>query len=112
VDKKIIISSASIILLSLPAIIMAQTVQGIACAVMSTATSSFLIVALGFIIIMFVLAGFKYLTAQGEPNKVQEANKAIVWGLVGIVVIVLAWQAVKIVQNTIGYSVFQYCIYN
>ena len=103
INKKIIIlSSVSVVLLVLPTIIMAQTLQGITAAVTNTITSVLSIIAGGFIIFMMVLAGFKYLTAQGDPSKVVEANRAVAWSLAGVAIIVLAWSVTIIVSNTLG----------
>ncbi len=44
----------------------------------------------GVVIIMFVYAGFKYLTARGEPGKITDANKALLWAMVGVAVGILA----------------------
>ncbi len=102
VNKKIIISSISAVLLILPTVIMAQTLQGITNNVATIVINVLYIIADGFIIFMFVLAGFKYLTAQGDPSKVSEANKAVIWALAGIAVVVLASFMRVIVQNTLG----------
>ena len=59
-------------------------------------------IAVTFVIIMFVIAGFKFLTAQGDPNKVGEARNAVIWGLAGSAVIVLAWSIVSIARNQFG----------
>lgn len=59
-------------------------------------------IAEAFVIMMFVMAGFKYLTAEGKPDKIDEANKAVMWGLFGTAVIVLAWSIVWIIGFTIG----------
>jgi len=59
-------------------------------------------IAIAFTIIMFVLAGFKFMTAQGDPAKVSEAKLAVIWGLVGVAVIVLAWSAISIVRFQFG----------
>jgi len=101
-NKKINILSVSTTLLILPTVIMAQTLQTIALSVTNTVTSVLSIIAGGFIIFMVVLAGFKYLTAQGDPGKVVDANRAVAWALAGVAVIVLAWSASIIVSNTLG----------
>ena len=51
---------------------------------------------------MVVFAGFKYLTARGEPSKIQEANKALIWALVGVAVGLLANSASGIVNWLLG----------
>lgn len=60
------------------------------------------IVAIAFVIIMFVFAGFKYLTARGDPNKVHEANLTVIWGLAGAAVIILAWSVITILRIQFG----------
>lgn len=60
------------------------------------------IIAVAFVIIMFVIAGFKFLTAQGEASKVAEGRQAVVWGLVGAAVIILAWSVIFIVGTELG----------
>ena len=73
--------------------------------ILTMAKNVTLTIAGGFIIIMFVFAGFKYLTARGNPQQVHEANKALLWALAGVAVIVLAWAAVEIVANSLGVPV-------
>jgi len=60
------------------------------------------VVAVAVIIIAFVFAGFKYISAQGEPGKVKEAHKAVLWGVVGTGVILLAWSVLITVRNILG----------
>jgi len=60
------------------------------------------VIAISFVIIMFTLAGFKFLTAQGDPSKISEARLAVIWGTVGTTVIVLAWSMVTIMRVEFG----------
>jgi hypothetical protein len=53
-------------------------------------------------IILFVLSGFLYLTAQGEPAKIDKANQALIWGIIGIVVILLSFSLPFIIKTTLG----------
>jgi len=48
---------------------------------------------------MFVVAGISFLTAQGDPGKLETAKKAFIWGVVGIVAAVLAFSIVNIVKD-------------
>ena len=56
-------------------------------------------IVVGVIIIMFIVAGFEFLTAQGDPSKVARARQAVIWGVVGVFVILLAFSIIFIVQN-------------
>lgn len=53
-------------------------------------------------VVMFVIAGILFLTAQGDPTKVGTARMAFLWGVAGIVVGIVAYSIVTIVGSTIG----------
>jgi len=40
--------------------------------------------------IMFIVAGFYFITAAGEPEKIQTAKKMILWTLIGLLVVMSA----------------------
>jgi hypothetical protein len=50
-------------------------------------------------VVMFVVAGVKLLTAGGEPEKIQEARSAFVWGVAGVVVAILAFTIITLVSS-------------
>ena len=50
-------------------------------------------------VIVFIYGGFVYLTAQGEPDKIEQAKKIIIYGIVGIVVSILGYVAVKTIND-------------
>ena len=51
-------------------------------------------IALGILgivaVIVLIIAGQRYITAQGDPGKLKMAKDMILWGLVGLIVAVLA----------------------
>lgn len=55
--------------------------------------------ALAFL--MLIIAGFRYTISQGDPNRVADAKRMIVYTLVGLIVIALA---ATIVNFVIGQS--------
>ena len=57
---------------------------------------------MAFAVIMFLLAGFQFLTAQGDSGKVDTARQSVLWGVVGAAVGVLAFSLPFIVKTTIG----------
>jgi len=59
-------------------------------------------ISVTFVIIMFVIAGFKFLTAQGDPNKVGEARNAVIWGIGGVIVVILAYSILVVMRVTLG----------
>jgi hypothetical protein len=44
----------------------------------------------GIAIVMFLVAGILFLTANGSPEKIGQARQAVIWGIVGIVVGIMA----------------------
>lgn len=50
-------------------------------------------------IIVFIYAGFLYLTAQGETDKIETAKKVLIYAVVGVVVSILGFVAVKTVND-------------
>jgi len=52
-------------------------------------------------VIMFIIAGVYFLTAGGEPEKVQKARSAFMWGIAGVVVGILAFSIIAVVGSVI-----------
>ena len=59
-------------------------------------------ITVAVIIIMFIYAGFQFLTAQGDPGKVGEARQSVIWGAAGVAVILLAFSIITLIRTTIG----------
>lgn len=56
-----------------------------------------------FIIVIFILFyGFLFFRSQGNPAKVEEAKKALGWGIIGIIVILGAYTIIATVTNALG----------
>jgi len=53
-------------------------------------------------IIMFIWAGILFISAQGDPGKVAEARKAVIWAVIGIVVGLLGYLSVAIIKGALG----------
>ncbi len=70
-------------------------------ALIAAIVNVFLIIAVPIIVFFLIYAGFLYVTAQGNPMKIQQAHKALVYGLVGGVIIIGARVITAIVQNTV-----------
>ena len=50
-------------------------------------------------IVMFVIAGIMFLTAQGEASKLQTARSAVIWGVAGVVVGIVAYGIIGLIQG-------------
>ena len=58
---------------------------------------------LGIIAVVIVLAGgFKWMTAGGNEDKVGEARKMIVQGVIGMVIVFAAWGIASFVVTQLG----------
>lgn len=53
------------------------------------------------VIVCFVIAGVLFLTSQGSPEKLKTARSAFIWGVVGVVVGIVAYSILTIVSNFI-----------
>ncbi|OGL72582.1 hypothetical protein A3C96_02575 [Candidatus Uhrbacteria bacterium RIFCSPHIGHO2_02_FULL_60_10] len=52
-------------------------------------------------VILILYGGFKWMTSQGEPEKVEEAKKIIISGIIGLVIIASAYGIASYVINTL-----------
>jgi hypothetical protein len=64
---------------------------------MSSIANKVWLVFAGIAIIMFLVAGILFLTANGSPEKIGQARQAVIWGIIGIVVGILAGGIVSFV---------------
>ena len=108
-NKKLIITSVTAVLLALPLAGLAFQPDPIPNNILITPNA--IISGLfnfiwpgtvAFIVIMFIVAGFQFLTAHGEPGKLDLARKSVLWGVVGVVVILLAFSIITITRFAIG----------
>ncbi|MDD5291267.1 MAG: pilin [Patescibacteria group bacterium] len=67
--------------------------------------ASIINIALGFLgivaVIIILLGGFKWMTAGGNEDKVEEAKKLIFAGIIGLIIIMAAWGIAKFVVNAL-----------
>lgn len=57
--------------------------------------------AIAFIVFLYGIVA-KYIFSHGDPEKVKEGHKLILWGLVAFVVMISLWGLVNVVANTFG----------
>ncbi len=41
-------------------------------------------------VVMLIISGIKFITAQGEPQKIKDARNTIIWSLIGLAIAVSA----------------------
>ena len=52
-------------------------------------------------LIAFVIAGISFLTAAGDPERIKTARTAFMWGIVGIVVGIIAYSIIAIIESAL-----------
>lgn len=52
--------------------------------------------------IWIIWAGFTFLTAQGNPKKIEEAQQRLLWSLIGAGILLGAAGIAQVVQSTVG----------
>ena len=57
--------------------------------------------AIAFIVFLYGIAR-AYIFSGGDPGKVAEGHKLLLWGLVAFVVMISVWGLVNVVANTFG----------
>lgn len=101
--KKIVVSLLLLSILLVPAMAFAQPNVSInSLEQLVNAIKGPLWVVFGLVaLICFVIAGISFLTAGGDPDKVKTARTAFLWGIVGIVVGIVAYSIVTIIETAL-----------
>jgi hypothetical protein len=102
-NKKITLSSILASALAVPFFASAQpsvTIGSISQLISKLETALWTVFG-GIAVVMFVVAGILFLTAQGDPEKVKTARNAAIWGVAGIVVGIMAYSIIAIVSSMI-----------
>ena len=58
--------------------------------------------ALILIVVYIIIFGIKFMMAQGNATKYEEAKKSFTWGLVGVLVILGTYTIIATVANALG----------
>jgi hypothetical protein len=67
-----------------------------------TIISIFFIFGLVYFIYHFILAGYKMIASQGDPKKYEEAQHALLYSLIGIIIIFSVFALLKLVGTIFG----------
>lgn len=108
-NKKLLIAYATTTLLALPLITLGFDTGEVPTPIMDLSISGLIDVVFGIIwpifiafsIVMFIIAAFLFFTAQGDPDKVAQARQFVIWGVVGIVVAVIAFSIPFVIKSLI-----------
>ena len=71
-------------------------ITGLLVAVLNVA----IVIALPIVVLFLIYAGFLYVTAKGNPEKIQEASRALTYGIIGGVIIIGSVAITEIVKST------------
>jgi hypothetical protein len=74
------------------------TIQGM----VSAAVQTTLYIASGVVVILWIITGLMFLTAQGAPDKVTQGRKALLAAVVGTLLVIVASSAVYLVGSAFG----------
>ncbi len=74
------------------------TLEGLLVAILNI----FITLMIPVIVFFIILAGFKYVTAQGNPGKIEEATTTFMYAVIGGVVILAAVAIAEIIKNTVA----------
>jgi hypothetical protein len=58
----------------------------------------------GVTVIFFIIAGFTFLTAAGDPTKFEKAKKMVFYGVIGVAVALLAGGVQALIENLLTYE--------
>lgn len=61
-----------------------------------------MIISTPIVVFFIILAGFKYVTARGNPQQIEEASKALLYGVIGGVVILASTAILAIIKNLVS----------
>lgn len=53
-------------------------------------------------VVIILIGGFEWMTAGGSEDKVETAKKRIMYGIIGLAIILSAWAITKFVLNALG----------
>jgi len=59
------------------------------------------IISVPIVVLFLILAGFHYVTARGNPEKIQDASKALLYGVIGGIIILGSSAILAIIDNTV-----------
>lgn len=101
----VLISMGLLTVLLVPMLALAQEEPPAAAdlwAILDTATRWFYGIFLALAVLMVIYAGFMFLTAGGDAEKISKAREALMYAVVGVVVALLARSIVPIAKALLG----------
>lgn len=70
--------------------------------ILITVVQWFYTIVLIVAVLFILLAAFNFITSRGDPGKVTEAKKQLLYAIIGIAVALLSYGVVTLVQNSLA----------
>lgn len=61
-----------------------------------------LVFAVPLIVFFIIFAGFKYVMAQGKPEEIKTASRALLYAIIGGLIILGAWIILAVIEGTVA----------
>ena len=96
-NKKIVfLILVSVLILPVTALAAVDSIQSLMAAIVNIALW---VVFGGIVIICFIYSAILFLTSGGQPEKIKTAKASFLWGVVGVVVGIIAYSIINIVES-------------
>lgn len=53
-------------------------------------------------LVVFVIAGFRYMNSAGDPKKLESARGALIYGIIGLFVILFSFLIINVISQVTG----------
>jgi hypothetical protein len=60
--------------------------------------------------IMFIVGGFKYLTAAGDPKKAAAATSTLTFSIAGLIGVIVSWLIILLIKKLTGVNITNFTI--
>lgn len=70
--------------------------------IISTTIGVLTIIAVIFFVIQLILAGYSFMSAQGDKNKIEAARDRLTQGILGLTIVILAYGMGALIANLVG----------
>lgn len=94
-------TTTPVVAIAAPLVVFAQTIQGIIFAAQDVLN---VVIPVLFVLatVVFLWGIIRYVTAGGNEDNLKQGKQLIIWGLVGLAIMVAVWGIVRAIVNTFG----------
>ena len=88
--------------LAFPFLAHAQATIGSLLSLVGTIITTLVPIAIGLAVVVFLFGVIKYVTAGDSEDKRSEGRQLMLWGIIGLFVMVSVWGLVMVINSTTG----------